>query len=34
MNRARAAGRGGIYMPSDSLDVAARATVDQYGSNH
>ena len=29
MKRARAAGRGGVYTPSDFLDVAARAAVDQ-----
>lgn len=29
MNRARANGRGGVFTPSDFLDVAARATVDQ-----
>ncbi|ABD88593.1 DUF6088 family protein [Rhodopseudomonas palustris] len=29
MKRARAAGRGGVYTPSDFLNVAARAAVDQ-----
>jgi hypothetical protein len=29
MKRALAAGRGGVYTPSDFLDVAARAAVDQ-----
>lgn len=29
MKRARAAGRGGVFTPSDFLDVAARAAVDQ-----
>lgn len=29
MKRARASGRGGVFTPSDFLDVAARATVDQ-----
>lgn len=29
MKRARAKGRGGVFTPSDFLDVAARATVDQ-----
>lgn len=29
MKRARAAGPGGVYTPSDFLDVAARAAVDQ-----
>ncbi|MBY3027237.1 DUF6088 family protein [Rhizobium leguminosarum] len=29
MKRARANGRGGVFTPSDFLDVAARATVDQ-----
>lgn len=29
MKRARSAGRGGVYTPSDFLDVAARAAVDQ-----
>nr|WP_094538750.1 DUF6088 family protein [Brucella grignonensis] len=29
MKRARAAGRGGVFTPSDFLDVAARATIDQ-----
>ena len=28
MKRAQAAGRGGIYTPSDFLDVAARAAID------
>ncbi len=29
MKRARAAGRGGVFTPTDFLDVAARATIDQ-----
>lgn len=29
MRRARAAGRGGVFTPSDFLDVAGRAAVDQ-----
>jgi hypothetical protein len=29
MKRARAGGRGGVFTPSDFLDVATRATVDQ-----
>lgn len=29
MKRARAGGRGGVFTPSDFLDVAARSTVDQ-----
>lgn len=29
MQRARAGGRGGVFTPSDFLDVAARSTVDQ-----
>lgn len=29
MNRARASGRGGVFTPSDFLDVAGRAAVDQ-----
>lgn len=29
MKRVQAAGRGGVYTPSDFLDVAARAAVDQ-----
>jgi len=29
MARARAAGRGGVFTPSDFLDIAARSTVDQ-----
>lgn len=29
MRRARARGRGGVFTPSDFLDVAARSTVDQ-----
>lgn len=29
MQRARAGGRGGVFTPSDFLDVAARAAVDQ-----
>lgn len=29
MHRARAGGRGGVFTPSDFLDVAARPTVDQ-----
>jgi hypothetical protein len=29
MKRARATGRGGVFTPSDFLDVAARAAVDQ-----
>lgn len=29
MRRARGAGRGGVFTPSDFLDVAARAAVDQ-----
>src|SRR3984893_12723653 len=29
MRRARATGRGGVFTPSDFLDVAARAAVDQ-----
>jgi len=29
MKRARASGRGGVFTPSDFLDVAARAAVDQ-----
>lgn len=29
MRRARAAGRGGVFTPTDFLDVAARAAVDQ-----
>jgi hypothetical protein len=29
MQRARAAGRGGVFTPSDFLDMAARAAVDQ-----
>jgi hypothetical protein len=29
MNRARARGRGGVFTPSDFLDVAARSAIDQ-----
>lgn len=29
MKRARSAGRGGVFTPSDFLDVAGRAAVDQ-----
>ena len=29
MRRARGAGRGGVFTPTDFLDVAARAAVDQ-----
>lgn len=29
MKRARAGGRGSVFTPSDFLDVAARAAVDQ-----
>ncbi len=29
MKRARAAGRGGVFTPTDFLDVAARGTIDQ-----
>jgi hypothetical protein len=29
MNRARACGRGGVFTPSDFLDVAARSAIDQ-----
>ena len=29
MRRARTTGRGGVFTPSDFLDVAARAAVDQ-----